>query len=291
MTSITTSSYSPNPSTQPTPLTPGQVGLLKRGGQFDISQKVKTVVQRHLGYQGTEEFCTQFTKDQITFTLKNGSATESRTLVLQNSHWMLSQNGATPTALDSKLESEVNTLVTEILSKIGQASQTNVPDPAPETNPTVSIEGEERTNNSDLADVKARLAALEKRLGENLTLQESLQTQKEILREVSRLSENLDRKPQEDTAKLKKTLEEQEKRIHEFQLQAREDIENLKNEINAEKQKLLEQQQKVDEMKGQLERAKTDLRDAQAKAEKEKGALQEQITKLQGTQEQNKKSL
>lgn len=274
MTSITASSYSPNSPTQATHLTPGQVELLKRGGQFDISQKVMTVVQRHLGYRGTEEFRTRFTKDQITFTLKNGPVTESRTLVLQNSHWMLSQNGATPRALDSRLENEVNTLVTDILSKIGQASNTVVPDPAPETNPTVSVEGEERTNDSELTDVKARLAALETRLGEHLTLEESLRTQKEILREITHLRDGLAREPKDGTVELKKAIEEKEKQLKELQSRAEEDIGKLKTAVEAEKQ----------QMTDQFKQEKAKLEASQAKSEQEKDALQ-------ATQEQNKKSL
>jgi len=263
-----------------TPLKPGQVLLLKRGGQFDISQKVKTVVQRHFGYQGTEEFRANFTKDRITFTLKNNPDTESRTLVLQNSHWMLSQNGATPTALDSRLENEVNTLVTEILSKIGQASHTNVPDPVPETNATASIEGEERTNDSELTDVKARLAILETRLGEHLTLEESLRTQKEILREITHLRDGLARGPKDGTVELKKVLEEKEKQLKELQSRAEEEIGKMKEAVEAERQ----------QMTDQLGLAKKNLRDAQAKAEQEIGKLQEQITKLQEAQQQNKQT-
>src|SRR5579864_9367443 len=118
MTTIRISDYSPDSPAQPlNRLSPGQVALLNRGAANDISQRVRTVVQNHLGYQGTETFTTTFTKEEIIFALKDGS--DNRTLTLVNGHWMLSQNNAQATRLNPKVEAEVNALVTEILDKIG----------------------------------------------------------------------------------------------------------------------------------------------------------------------------
>ncbi|HEX2578954.1 MAG TPA: hypothetical protein VHK67_00935 [Rhabdochlamydiaceae bacterium] len=300
MTTITASSYSSNATSQPlAPLKPGQVQLLKQGGQFDISKKVKTIVQSHLGYLGTDDFSARFTKQQITFTLKNGLAAESRTLTLQNGHWMLSQNDAPASAINPALENEVNTLVTEILSIIEQASQAPVPNPTPATELTASVEGTDRTVDTELTEVKARLASLETQLCGNRTLEESLRTQKEISREIASLNEDLARRPQNDTAELKRALEEKDRQFQELQHRAEETIARLKAGAEADRQQFHRQQQiaeqeareKITEKAAQLEHTKAELANSQDRSVKEKEELREQIAKLQGDLDRNRNHL
>ena len=307
MTTITASSYSPNSPAQPlNPLRPGQVALLNRGAANDVSQRVRTVVQRHLGYQGTEEYRAHFTKQQITFTLRNGNAAENRTLVLQNSHWMLSQNNAPATPLDEALENEVNTLVTEILTRIGQASTTNAPDPAV---PAAAVDGAEQpaavANNAELADVRARLAALEGQLRTNPTLEQSLRIQQEILREVARLREALERHPQANTAgrdelqsrvaELQRTLDERERAFQRHISEGKAEFERLQTGLASDRQQLLRQQQAAIEAKDQaalaLQQRVSDLEAAVAQKGTEQKRASEAFEAFKAEKESIQKQL
>ncbi len=244
MTTIKAAEYSPNSPAQPlTSLKEGQVALLNRGAANDISQRVKTVVQRHLGYQGTEVFRTTFTKKEITFALKNGSVDENRTLKIENGHWMLSQN-STPTApLDPALEGEVNALVTEILANIGQASQSNVSDPV-QTNHTAAVDA---VDDSELVQIKDRLNSLENQLRTNLTLEQSLEVQRQILEQLVGLRAALQKQPHANNAekdelkrkvkKLQKALAKQEKEFQRLIRDGKGQYESMQVGFEAEKQK------------------------------------------------------
>ncbi len=189
MTTITASEYSPNhPALPLTALNPGKVALLNQGKTYDISQKVKTVVQNHLGYKGTEVFRTTFTKQEITFTLTNAIAAETRTLKLVNGHWELTQNTAPAALLNPDVEGEVNSLVTEILANIGEASK--APDPAPVSGAAM-VEAVDAAvpaaNASELVQIRDRLTALEAQLRANPTLERSLEVQQKILEQLAGL--------------------------------------------------------------------------------------------------------
>src|SRR5579863_4064928 len=204
MTRINASEYSPNNTKPLTALTPGQVTLLNKGAANDISQRVKTIVQNHLGYQGDEEFRTTFTKKEVTFTLKNGVVDENRTLKLVNGHWMLSQNSTTPAALNPDVEAEVNTLITEILANIGNASHAKVLDPV-ETTATVDAVDRKvsSADNSEVAQIKERLTSLENQLQSNLTLEQSLKVQRLILDELFGLRFALEKQSHDNSAEKK----------------------------------------------------------------------------------------
>ncbi len=228
MTRIKASEYSPNShAVALNPLTKGQVTLLNKGATNDISERVKTLVQTHLGYRGDENFKTTFTKKEVTFSLKNGPATENRTLKLVNGHWMLSQNSTDPAALDPNVEAEVNTLITEILANIAKANRATVSDPAVSTATVDAIEQEvSSADDSEIEPINVKLASLEKQLQSNLTLEQSLKVQQQILDELTGLRSALEKQSlsksfqrdalEKEIANLRKALEKKEQEFKEF---------------------------------------------------------------------------
>ncbi|HEY5235115.1 MAG TPA: hypothetical protein VIJ14_02955, partial [Rhabdochlamydiaceae bacterium] len=156
------------------------------------------------GYQGRDVFRTTFTKQEIIFTLRNGPATENRTLKLENGHWMLSQNSAPAAPLNQALENEVNAYVTEILDNIGQASQANAPDPAAPVNGAAAVDAVAvdvpGANAGELVEIRQRLTALEAQLRANPTLERSLEVQQRILEQLAGLRAALERHPQANNA-------------------------------------------------------------------------------------------
>ncbi len=228
MTRIKASEYSPNShAVALNPLTKGQVTLLNKGATNDISERVKTLVQTHLGYRGDENFKTTFTKKEVTFSLKNGPATENRTLKLVNGHWMLSQNSTDPAALDPNVEAEVNTLITEILANIAKANRATVSDPAVSTATVDAIEQEvSSADDSEIEPINVKLASLEKQLQSNLTLEQSLKVQQQILDELTGLRSALEKQSlsksfqrdalEQEIANLRKALEKKEQEFKEF---------------------------------------------------------------------------
>jgi len=273
MTTITASSYSPNCPAQPlNPLTGAQVGLLCQGKTYDISQKVKTIVQRHFGYQGTEEFRVHFTKQEMTFTLKNGDAAENRTLAFQNDHWMLSKNSAQAAAIDPNLDNEVTTLVRDILDNIGQASRENAPDPAPSA---ASVDGADRpaaaANNMDLAAIHARLAVLESQLRANPALEQSLHIQQEILREMGRLRAALERQPliNERVGQLEQKIKAQQAALQ-----------NNQRNLNAQGIYIERQEEQIRNLEAQLQTEDDKSRSKIASLQAQKRALEDSLAEL-----------
>jgi chromosome segregation ATPase len=251
MTTIRASEYSPNsPAQRLSPLKPGQVALLNSGAAKDISERVKTVVQHHLDYQGTDVFRTTFTKKEITFSLTNGPVTENRTLKLINGRWMLSKNNTPATHLTRADEGEVNTLINDILASIGQASRANVSDRV-QTNPTVAVDaGVSSANADELAQIKDRLTALESQLRTNLTLEQSLEVQRQILEELIGLRGALQKQSHtnhaekdellKQVAKLQKNLAKKDKELQALTKAAEVQLKCLQVGFDDEKKKFQE---------------------------------------------------
>ena len=305
MTTITTSSYSPN-SLQPlAALSSGQVTLLNKGKVHDISQRVKTVVQSHLGYLGREVFKTTFTKQEITFTLRNGDAAEDRTLKLENGQWKLSKNNVHVKNLDQSVKDDVNTLVTEILANIGQASTANAPDPAA---PAAAVDGADRpaaANNAELIEIRERLAALEGQLKANPTLERSVRIQQEILREVSLLRDDLDRRPEANTAErdllqrrvaeLQRTLDKREKAFQRLISEGKAEFESLQKVLASDRQQLSRQQQAALDEKDQaalaLQRSVADLEAAVSQKETDQRRTLEEFDAFKAQKESIQRQL
>jgi chromosome segregation ATPase len=313
MTTIRASEYSPNsPATPLTPLKPGQVTLLNKGAANDISQRVRTIVQTHLGYQGTETFRTTFTKKEVTFTLRDGPATEKRTLKLVNGHWMLSQNSTTPAApLDPTVEAEVNTLINEILASIGKASRANVSDPA-HTHPTATLDAVDgkvsSADDSELAQIKVKLASLENQLRTNLTLEQSLEVQRQILEQLIGLRSALEKNPhanstekdklQKQVKKLQKALAKKEEEFQRLIRDAKAQLESMQVGFESEKTKFqqawesknrqaLELQQNVDDLKKALVEKGAEHKKALEKFESSQKQINAQCEKIEQAAKEN----
>ena len=122
MSTIKRCSYSPDRSPL-ADLDRAQIGQLNHGGDHDISARVKTIVQKHLGYKGTKKFKAEFTRQKITFTLKTDRR-ENRTLTKDSGAWMLSKNDAPAEQLDPALQKEVDSLIKEVLNRIRRTHHT-----------------------------------------------------------------------------------------------------------------------------------------------------------------------
>jgi chromosome segregation ATPase len=295
MTTIKASEYSPTAALNP--LTPGQVTLLNKGAANDISQRVKTIVQTHLGYQGNEEFRTTFTKKEVTFTLKTGPATENRTLKLVNGHWMLSQNSTAPAALDPTVEAEVNTLITEILANIGKASRANVPDPVHSTATVDAVDGKVSSDdNSELAQIKVKLASLENQLRSNLTLEHSLEVQRQILNELTGLKFALEKQSHGNNteelrrhlAQLQQALAEKEKEFQNLIREAAVQFNSMQKGFEDEKKKFQEalkaKNQQACELQQKVDALEKAVSQKEAKILDEKSSLEKQLQKIEELQ-------
>ncbi len=252
MTTIKESRYSSNITTAPlADLTAGQVALLNKGKTHDISDKVRRVVQGPLGYMGSEEFRVKFTKQKIIFSLTSGSETENRTLICQNGLWMLSQESTTATTLPSTVADEVNHLITDILSKIGQAKgETASTNAAADTVARPTTPSEPVSDAAELNEIRNRLSALEAQLrNHNPNFEESINVQREILAQIARLNEILGgRHPKNDAGMAALQQSGFEKTLKENQAQ----LENLQGQLARSKKLEQEFQTKATQYRAQI---------------------------------------
>jgi chromosome segregation ATPase len=253
MTTITACEYSPISGQPLTRLDPSKIELLNKKAQHDITDRIRTVVQRHLDYQGTETFRATFTKQQILFTLTTGTAVENRTLKYENNRWMLSKDNAAAIPLNPALQNEVNSLINEILYRIGQAHNTGsspVPALAPQTLAPISLPSTTSVlpptvSAPELIEIKERLADLEALLrNPNPTFEGLLQVQQRIEELLTRLIEVLgktDNSAEKDALrgeieKLHNALSEVSRSNRELRelLERQKDFETHRTRMNAE---------------------------------------------------------
>ncbi len=149
MTTITDCTYSAVSGQPQTPLR-DKVSLLNKDGSHDISQRVRNVVQQHLSYKGTDVFQATITKTQITFTLQNGPATETRTLKYEGNKWMLQKGTDARTEFEDPTN-QIGQDIENILANIRGVfnSRINDTNPAATPPPTGRLSEDPSTPRSD----------------------------------------------------------------------------------------------------------------------------------------------